>query len=275
MTASDIAILGPAVFDAEDLRLTQGVVTARDEATGLTTLKIMPGYRVDYDPKGQIDAFSPQGVYLENPSWASYSDYTVLDKAQGVVQLKAGSKGLYKPGTLVALRNGGPVFLSSGGKGAHNLTLRDLEIDTGVGFAWGGGSGHWLFQNVKGIRRPGTNRLLGAGGCQTWNSGGDVTFDGCEFSNCADDLVDYTGGSLFICERQEAPRTVVTWGGGFSVGDTLNFYTSSGFQTGGVRESRFGHRVHRPRNPGRRAPSDQGRSQGARPRRPDDAPRDA
>ena len=227
---SDITIIGPAIFDAEDLRLTQGVVTARDEATGLTTLKIMPGYRVDYEPKGQIDAFSPQGVYLENPSWASYSDYTVLDKAKGIVQLKADSKGLYKPGNLVALRNGCPVFLSAGGKGAHNLTLRDLEIDTGVGFAWGQGTGNWLFKNVKCIRRPGTNRLLGAGGCQTSNTGGDVTFDGCEFSNCADDLVDYYGGGLFICERQETPRTIVAWGGSFSPGDTLNFYTHDGFQ---------------------------------------------
>ena len=228
--ASDIAVLGPVVFDADPLHLTQGVVTARDEATGLTTVKIMPGYKVDYAPKGQIDAFSPQGVYLENPSWAGYTDLTVLDRAQGLIQLKAGAKGLYQPGNLVALRDGGPVFLSAGGKGAHNLTLRDIEIDTGVGFAWGGGTGDWNFLNVKGIRRPGTNRLYGAGGCQVHNDGGNVTFDGCEFSNCADDLVDYSGGGLFTCERQESPRTVVTWGGGLSVGDTVNFYTSGGFQ---------------------------------------------
>lgn len=228
--ASDISIVGPVVFDAETLRLTQGVVTARDEATGLTTLRIMPGYKVDYDPKGQIDAFSPDGVYLQNPSWAGYSDLTVLDKARGIVQIKAGAKDIYKPGNLIALRNGGPVFLSAGGKGAHNLTLRDVEIDTGVGFAWGGGTGAWTFKNVKGIRRPGTNRLLGAGGCQVWNAGGDVTFDNCEFSNCADDLMDYSGGGLFTCARQETPQTVVTWGGSLGVGDTANFYSHDGFQ---------------------------------------------
>ena len=226
----DISLVGPVVFDADPLHLTQGVVTARDEATGLTTIKIMPGYQVGYDPKGTIDAFSPQGVYLQNPSWAGYSDLTVRDKAQGLIQLKAGAKDIYQPGNLVALRNGGPVFLSAGGKGAHNLTLRDVEIDTGVGFAWGGGSGNWTFTHVKGIRRPGTNRLYGAGGCQVWNAGGDVTFDGCEFSDCADDLMDYGGGGLFTCERPETPRTVVTWGGTLSVGDTVNFYSHDGFQ---------------------------------------------
>ena len=94
---------------------------------------------------------------------------------------------------------------------------------------WGGGTGDFKFTNVRGIRRPGTNRLMGAGGCQVGNYGGNVTFDGCEFSNTADDLVDYYGGGLFLCERQENARNVVTWGGKLAVGDTVNFYDHVGF----------------------------------------------
>ena len=89
-----------------------------------------------------------------------------------------------------------------------------MDVYTEAGIGWGSGTGDWKFLNVKGIRRPGTSRLMAAGGCQMGSPGGSVTFDGCEFGNTADDLVDYFGGGLFTCERQEAPRTVVTWGGG-------------------------------------------------------------
>lgn len=77
---------------------------------------------------------------------------------------------------------------------------------------------------MRGIRRPGTNRLMGAGGCQVGNYGGNVTFDGCEFSNTADDLVDYYGGGLFLCERQEDARTILVWCGKLALGDTVNLY---------------------------------------------------
>jgi len=225
---SDIAILGPVKFDAEALVYTQGTLRRYDPVTGVSTVEIMPGYEVGEAEKGTVDAFSPSGVYLANPLWAGYTDAKVIDRERRLIQVKLGAKdtvftSIYKPGVLLAMRlHGSPLFLSAGN--IHNLTVRDADIYTGSGFMWGGGTGNFSFVHVRGIRRPGTNRLMGAGGCQVGNYGGNVTFDGCEFSNTADDLVDYYGGGLFLCERQEDARTILVWCGKLALGDTVNLY---------------------------------------------------
>ncbi|MCX5670269.1 MAG: right-handed parallel beta-helix repeat-containing protein [Planctomycetota bacterium] len=228
----NISVLGPVKFDADPLCFSQGTVLAHDDNTGLTRVRIMPGYKVDLAPKGTIDAFSPAGIYLANPSWAGYSEARVLDAAQGLIELKTGAreaiyKGLYGPGHLVAMRSGSPLLFST--REVVGLTVKDVDIYTGAGFLWGGGSGDWNFTRILGIPRPGTNRLYGAGGCQVGNFGGNVVFDGCEFSHTADDLMDYYGGGLFMCIRPESPRQVVTWGGTPAVGDTVNFYSHVDF----------------------------------------------
>ena len=230
---SDIAVLGPVKFDTDTLSYTQGRLLSYDANTGASMVEILPGYELSDAAKGTADAFSPSGAYLANPSWAAFTELKVIDKARRLVQVKLGANDsiftdIYKPGALLALRlRESPLFLSSGN--IHNLTVKDADIYTGAGFMWGGGTGDFQFTHVRGIRRPGTNRLMGAGGCQVGNYGGNVTFDGCEFSNTADDLVDYYGGGLFLCERQEGARNVVTWGGKLAVGDTVNFYDHAGF----------------------------------------------
>lgn len=199
----NLAFLGPAKFDSEVQTITQGRLLTYDPNTGLSTVEILPGYEVTHSDGSTVDAFSPAGVYLENPSWAGYKNMTVMDPAKRRVQVTLGAKDagftrLYKPGVLLAFRlHGSPLFVSAGGSGANGLTLKDLDLYTSSGFAWGNGRGNWKFIHVRGIRRPGTNRLMGVGGCQTANFGGNVTFDGCEFSNCTDDLMDYYGGGLF------------------------------------------------------------------------------
>ena len=125
------------------------------------------------------------------------------------------------------MRSGSPVLLSI--RDLKHLSLKDADIYTGAGFAWGGGTGDWTFTNIRGIRRPGTNRLYGAGGCQVGNYGGDVLFDNCEFSNTTDDLIDYHGGALSMVVTRESPRTLLVWGGTPSVGDGLNFYAHTDF----------------------------------------------
>jgi len=143
------------------------------------------------------------------------------------------STNIYHPGALLAFRlHGSPLLVSA--QRVHGFTLKDVDVYTGSGIGWGGGTGDWNFIHIKGIRRPGTSRLMGAGGCQMGSSGGSVLFDGCEFSNTADDLMDYYGGRLFTCARQEGPRTVVSWGGGLKAGDTVNFYSHGGFQPDGT-----------------------------------------
>ena len=232
----NLAFLGPTKIDSEVQTITQGRLLTYDSNTGLSTVEILPGYEVAKSEGATVDAFSPSGVYLSNPSWAGYKNMTVMNPVKRLVQVTLGARDpifttLYKPGVLLAFRiHGSPLLVSSGGGGVNGLTLKDIDVYTSSGIAWGSGKGNWTFQNVKGIRRPGTSRLMGAGGCQVSNTGGDVTFDGCEFSNTADDLLDYFGGGLFTCERQESPRTVITWGGSLSAGDTANFYSRDGFQ---------------------------------------------
>ena len=234
----NLAFIGPAEIDSGTLALTQGRLLTYDPSTGLSTVEILPGYEVGDSAKGTVDAFSPQGVYLENPSWASYEKLTVLDRVKRRIQVKLGAKdaiwtNVYKPGALLAFRlHGSPVLISA--ERVNGFTLKNVDVYTGAGIGWGGGTGAWKFINIKGIRRPGTSRLMGAGGCQMGSYGGSVLFDGCEFSNTADDLMDYYGGGLFTYARREGPRTVVTWGGGLKAGDTVNFYDHGGFQPNGT-----------------------------------------
>ncbi len=226
----NIALIGPAKIDAAIPPCTQGRILTYDPATGSATVQILPGYEVASATKGTVDAFSPAGLYLENPSWAGFNKLTVDDAARRMVSVKLDkSSNIYQPGNLVAFRiHGSPLLISS--LSCNGFTIKDLDVYTEAGIGWGSSTGTWKFIHIRGIRRPGTSRLMAAGGCQMGSRGGNVTFDGCEFGNTADDLVDYGGGGLFTCLRQETPRTVVTWGGGLSPGDTLNFYTSAGFQ---------------------------------------------
>lgn len=235
---TDLAFLGPAKIDSAALVITQARLLTYDPATGLATAKVQPGYELGDSAKGTVDAFSPQGVYLENPSWASYERLTVLDRARRIVQVKLGAKDalwakIYTPGALLAFRiHGSPLLVSA--ERVRGFTLKDVDVYTGSGIGWGNGTGQWKFLHVRGIRRPGTSRLMGAGGCQMGSYGGSVLFDGCEFSNTADDLMDYYGGGLFTCLRQESPRAVLAWGGALKAGDTVNFYSSGGFQPDGT-----------------------------------------
>ncbi|MDQ2686435.1 MAG: right-handed parallel beta-helix repeat-containing protein [Armatimonadota bacterium] len=229
----NLAIVGPCKIDAATPSITQGRLLTYDPQTGAATVEIMPGYEVADSDKGTVDAFSPQGIYLANPSWAGFTELKVTDGAKRLISVKLSAKDaifteIYQPGALLALRiHGGPNLIAA--RDFHGFTLKDIDVYTGAGIGWGGGDGDWKFINIKGVRRPGTNRLMGAGGCQMGSHGGSVLFDGCEFSNTADDLMDYYGGGLLMCVRQDGPRNLVTWAGGYAVGDTLNFYAHDGF----------------------------------------------
>lgn len=228
----NVAFIGPAKVDAAVYGRTQGVIQAYDVKTGLATLRLMPGYEVSSAAKGVVDAFSPDGVYLENPSWASYQNLTVLDAATRTAQVKldnsVASQQIYKVGNLLSLVLHGTdnVIVS---RNTNGFTLKDIDIYRSSGIGWGGGTGDWKFINVKGIRGPGTSRLAGSGGMQMSSNGGSVLIDACEFSTTADDIMDYGGSGTFMVVQQAAPRQVLTWRGSYGVGDTLNFYDHTDF----------------------------------------------
>ena len=224
----NVAFIGPAKVDAETYPLMQGIIRAFDANSGLASVEILPGYEIGDVEKGTLDAFSPQGVYLENPSWATFQNLNVSDAAQRLVQVTLphdeAARRVYRPGNLLALRihNSDNLIVS---RDTDGFTLRDFEVYTSSGIGWGGGTGDWKFIDIKGIRRPGTNRLMGAGEMQMSSSGGTVLVENCEFSSTTDDVMDYSGGAgTFMALKPETPRQIITWRGQYQVGDTLNFY---------------------------------------------------
>ncbi len=226
----NISLIGPAKFDADPYLTTQGIITDYNAQKGLMTLQVQPDYPLSPNLEGVIESYSPQGVYLENSSWALYQDAKVMDNAQRLVQVKtAPNQPIYAAGNLVTLIPRQPVFLSL--RGVRNLTVKDIDIYTGAGFMWGGNKvgGDWKFINVKGIPRPGTNRLRGVASCQVSVGGGDILFDNCSFSNSTDDLLDFGGLGIFMNVRQTSPRELLVWRGKAMVGDTINFYAHNDF----------------------------------------------
>ena len=235
--SENMSVIGPARIESGVIPCTQGRLIAYDSVTGVADVQILPGYELTGAAKGTVDAFSPQGVYLENSSWAGFQNMVVVDAAKRRITATLGKRDaiwarIYQPGALLAFRiHGSPVLLSA--RRVNGCTLQDLNVYTESGIGWGGGTGAWNFLRVKGIRRPGTSRLMGAGGCQMNSYGGSVLFDGCEFSNTADDLIDYGGGGLFMNVRRDSPRELLLWGGSAAVGDRLNFYTHADFRITG------------------------------------------
>ena len=226
----DIALLGPAKFDVDPLLYTQGRISAYDAKSGLMTIEVAPGYPLAPKAEAVIESYSPQGVYLENPSWMSYKNGRVTDEARRLVQVEAAAnQTIYDAGNLVTLINSQPLFFSL--RGVKNLIARDLDLYGGTGWMWGSGNGgDWKFERVRGVPRPGTNRLRGVASCQVYVSGGArVLFDGCSFSNNSDDLIDFGGGGIWMNARQNSPREIVTWRGQARVGDALNFYSHEDF----------------------------------------------
>jgi len=224
----NLSILGPVIFDADQLHHTQGRIIANDPKTFRTRVEIMPGYRVGFRPhtmrnvkKGQtppkhkwgvVYAYSPQGKWLHNSSWSTYIDEKVIDEKRRIVEFTVGKdsevyESLYAVGNLVAIDLRGKVLIDA----AHveNFTLKDVEIYTGGGVLCGPNHGDWNLIRVRGRRRPGTNRLIGSGGIQVTNCRGRTVLDSCEFSHTLDDILDYQAGSLGMVWDRVDKRTLV------------------------------------------------------------------
>ncbi len=230
-----LSVMGDSTtsFDADPLAVSQGTITAYDPTTGAAVIQLMPGYRTDIPASGSCYVYKPDGTPLPVPYYPSYSKAVVqngivqatLDTASALV-----SKGLsadqYKVGNLVAMGiPGSGYFLSL--ETTNNVSVQNVRIEMPCGFLWGAGSGNWQFINVQGGRCPGTNRLSGVSGCQA-TVHGTALFDGCEFSTASDDLIDVSGGSLFLLVEQDSPTNIITYGGVADPGDTIRFMSNDG-----------------------------------------------
>lgn len=73
----NISVLGPVKFDADPLCFFQGTVLAHDDNTGLTRVRIMPGYKVDLAPKFRLAA-PEAAIQLQGVDKARLWDNTVI-----------------------------------------------------------------------------------------------------------------------------------------------------------------------------------------------------
>ena len=93
------------------------------------------------------------------------------------------------------------------------------------------------FIGIRNGRMPGTNRLDSGPSMQKWINGGTVVFDGCEFGNSTDDLMDFQGSGQHMYYRTQPDRLkqIVTWnwfgGVGYKPGDRVAIYNRQNFAT--------------------------------------------
>ncbi|MCY2950533.1 MAG: right-handed parallel beta-helix repeat-containing protein [Planctomycetota bacterium] len=211
----NLSIVGPAIFDADPLPYTQGRIIANDPKTFRTTVEIGAGCYVGFRPKdpgrGTVYAFSSDGRWLHNRSWAMYTNGRVIDPEKRIVEFTAEHdrdiyESIYAVGNRVAIDHG-PSLLDSGQ--VRSFTLKDLDLYWGGGVMWGQGDGDWNIIRVRDRRRPGTNRLFGCGSFQVDNPRGRTLFDSCEFSYTIDDILDYQPGSLGMIWERTGDRELI------------------------------------------------------------------
>ena len=224
----NISINGPVTFDSDSPTSSQGIIIDYDASTGLMKFKVMPGYQMNLPEKTGFDAYSPQGVYLANGSYAGYSEGKLIDASERIMQVKVEANNpIYSAGNLVAIGLNGSQVLEC--DDVNGLTMRDLNLYEGGGFLHGGTSGDVKFINLRGSRRPGTNRLYNVTGSQAWNTAGTVTFDGCELGGGADDIMDWMSGGVFTAIKQESPRTLISFDWPLGKNNKVVFYDHTNF----------------------------------------------
>ena len=237
---TDIAIIGPMTIDHAPYGLSQAIITASDMDTGVVKVRIMPGYSTDISAKGIGTLYKPDGTQIMLPSWGSYSGVKAENAAGRLFRLvpPKGTAGLFAVGNLVSLPvNAGVSPVAFAFKSLHNVRLQDIQLGSGGPLLTGGQSGDSRFLRIKNGPLPGTSRLASGSSMQSWNSGGTVLFDGCEFGSSTDDLMDFQGSGLHMFYRTQPdnPRQIVVWnwfgGIGFGQGDRITLYDPKSFNT--------------------------------------------
>ncbi len=237
---ANIAVIGPLTVDHEPYAASQGVITAADPATGAVTCRIMPDYSMDVVGGGGMTLYKSDGTPMPLPSYAKFSNGKMTDPAGRLFNFTApqGTAALFVPGALVSLPiNGGGSPLAFAFKSLHNVRLQDIQLGSGGPLLAGGQSGDSRFLRIQNGRMPGTNRLASGQSMQSWNSGGTVIFDGCEFGTSNDDLMDFQGSGLHMFYRTQPgrPNQIVVWnwfgGVGFGKGDRITLYDPKNYIT--------------------------------------------
>ncbi|MEI7731188.1 MAG: right-handed parallel beta-helix repeat-containing protein [Verrucomicrobiota bacterium] len=251
--AKSFTLTGPLKVDYDPLPESQGRIVAADFATKRVTVAVRPGYHAltpKISDKKSSDktreeerfyTYSPSGVWLPNMSWSGFSWNDAVLAADGRTVTFTAGKGvasklweeLYQSNNLVSLGMAGcGVLFCIWPDQLGELTVQDLDF-YGGGFGWGNATGETTLTRVRGLRRPGTNRLQGGGGWQSGKREGRVTLDSCEFRTTYDDILDLSSGSMDMVWQQAGPRQLVIWSADShhyeqdKAGDAFIFYDKS------------------------------------------------
>jgi parallel beta-helix repeat protein len=227
---TNVTVKGPLVIESDPFAYTQATVIGSNSQTGEVTLKIMAGYDTPAEGgKAVFYAFTPEGRFIPQVH-QELSDFKLIDATNRIVTAKAG-----KDDVASKLQPGNPVVIGSGLAAFSiidsSVTLMDIDCYTG-GVAWGMSNKDISFIGVRGIPRPGTNRLLG--GCAPqmtgFQDGAVVRFENGVYQNCNDDALNVSGAAQnFMAYRQDAPATLVMYGGSFAAGSDIEIYDSKSF----------------------------------------------
>ncbi|CAL5222169.1 g4495 [Coccomyxa viridis] len=233
----DITVLGPVALDGDPLRYSQCEITDSDGASWLE-MRVMPGYS-DPSTEGKVVFYDPTGKTLPTgQTWVE--TVTSLGDGRFRMDFAWGHKhslrvpGVCKKGNFILQGpHAGAIDLSCN----TNVTLRDMRMYWG-GEPWGLSYGVNTFTNLRGVRRPGTNRLSnGLRFFQVWYEGGSFIADGCEAANNDDDLSDIFTYMGYTCANAQGSDNSILGHCGAGMrwlpGNRLKLYTCQSLEVVG------------------------------------------
>ena len=153
----NLTIRGPLALDAEPFRFSQCEVTGSDSETYLE-LRPMPGYEA-LTADGKFLVFDARGrMFPTGQAWPQ----GIEDAGDGRFRMKLDKDTLSIPG----LAKSGNYLTMHGGPGGfevnqnHGVTIEHVRGYCGGEVAGPQGDSRDRFINMRGMRRPGTNRLF-------------------------------------------------------------------------------------------------------------------
>ncbi len=226
---SNITIKGLSI-DFDPVTWTQGQVTHIDPRTRQLTVSIDPGYPLAVPGDGAVVQFYhangrfiprlPSGLFSE--SHAEVTDpllrqvTVTLGKGQLADDLNPINHSVWKnhffvhTGDCVVLPYRTAWAVDLAGCSAVHIEHTGIYDSPGMGILEDGGQGHNVFDHVRIVRRPGTNRLYAccADGIHSRLMAHGPIIENCEISCNGDDIINLHGYFALVV-RQTAPNRFV------------------------------------------------------------------
>lgn len=264
----NIAIVGITV-DSDTPNDIEGRLTAVDKDNNRIEIELLPGTITDENKlkkkwaESRIVPFKANGrniseLYSVDGSWGpgfnfiskfesgtKEGKYWITFKQRGMVDIINNPKweSIYGERGTWKLGDGISILYGTGGAfslyNCKQIVMKDLtsHIAKFAIWEWGGFGAHkWI--NVKLIRRPGTNQLLGGDGTMFEAMKNGSTYDGLVIGGTTDDAINLHGYMGFV-KDVDSLKSIITVNRRpemFLAGDSLEFYNiNSGELLGNAR----------------------------------------